>query len=84
MCLLQQEAVDWLSRHPLVLKSGIGIVGTSKGAGLALQMATESEKVVFPVEAFIFHTAWIKVVVIQNVYLTRSIFYYYYLMGTSV
>ena len=42
---LLQEAVNWLSRHPRVVKYGIGVIGTSKGASLAMQMAIESEKV---------------------------------------
>jgi cephalosporin-C deacetylase-like acetyl esterase len=43
--LHEQEAVIWLSNHPLVLKNGIGVVGVSKGAGLALQMAIMSDLV---------------------------------------
>jgi dienelactone hydrolase len=42
-----EEAVDWLYGHPLVLKDsgGIGVIGVSKGASLAMQVATMSDKV---------------------------------------
>ena len=45
-----QDAVDWLHAHPQVSKDGIGLVGVSKGAELAIHMAILSPKVyVIPV-----------------------------------
>lgn len=40
-----QDAADWLHSHPLVQKQGIGAVGVSKGAALAMQMAILNAKV---------------------------------------
>ena len=40
-----QEAIDWLSNHRNVSSGGIGVVGYSKGADLAIYMSTISEKV---------------------------------------
>jgi hypothetical protein len=40
-----KEATNWFANHPLVLKSGIGVVGLSKGAGLAAYMAVKSDLV---------------------------------------
>ena len=43
-----QEAVDWLCRHPLVIKNGIGVIGVSKGGALALDMAVKCPQVGLP------------------------------------
>lgn len=40
-----EEAVDWLCRHPLVIKNGIGVIGVSKGGALALDMAVKCPQV---------------------------------------
>lgn len=42
-----QDAADWLHSHPLVQKQGIGAVGVSKGAALAMQMAILNAKVFY-------------------------------------
>ena len=44
-----QEAIEWLYDHPKVLKTGVGILGVSKGAELALHMAAYNSKVRHPV-----------------------------------
>lgn len=40
-----QEAADWLYSQPQVLKTGIGVMGLSKGAELACLMANLNPKV---------------------------------------
>ena len=37
--------MDWLSSQPYVSKSGIGVIGVSKGGEIALLMAYYSPKV---------------------------------------
>ncbi|XP_055496768.1 acyl-coenzyme A thioesterase 5-like [Leucoraja erinacea] len=41
-----EEAVDYLQKHPKVKESGVGVIGSSKGADLALSMITFIPKVV--------------------------------------
>ncbi|XP_078262422.1 acyl-coenzyme A thioesterase 5-like [Rhinoraja longicauda] len=41
-----EEAVDYLQKHPKVKGSGVGVIGSSKGADLALSMITFIPKVV--------------------------------------
>ena len=43
--LIFQEAIDWLCSHRDVFSDGVGVVGVSKGADLALILATYSPKV---------------------------------------
>lgn len=40
-----EEAVDWLHSHPSVMKSGVGVIGVSKGGSLAMYMGTVCSKV---------------------------------------
>ena len=42
---LSQEAIEWLSSHKDIFHEGIGVMGVSKGADLALLMAAYSPKV---------------------------------------
>jgi len=42
-----QEAIEYVHSHPKVLKSGIAILGSSKGAAIAFDAASKSDKV-FP------------------------------------
>ncbi|XP_066464384.1 acyl-coenzyme A thioesterase 1-like [Eleutherodactylus coqui] len=41
-----EEAVNFLSRHPKIRGSGVGVIGTGKGADLALSMITYLPQVV--------------------------------------
>ena len=43
--MIYKIAADWLSSHKEVFSDGIGVVGVSRGADMALQMAINSPKV---------------------------------------
>lgn len=40
-----RDAADWLHDHPRVLKTGVGAIGVSKGAAMAMEMAILNDKV---------------------------------------
>jgi dipeptidyl aminopeptidase/acylaminoacyl peptidase len=40
-----QEAVEWLKKHPLVVPGGVGVLGISHGADIALLLAANCNDV---------------------------------------
>jgi dienelactone hydrolase len=40
-----QEAVAWFSQYPLLNGNGLGVIGVSKGAEIAIHMAAHNKEV---------------------------------------